>query len=431
MQQRRLWVGGVSGVVIVLLAASAWLAVDPGRATSTEGPHSIRLLLAEDPAHGMTVAWGLPTATTQYVRYWRTPGAETTVQAVAHAFPDYWYKSDTTNLCHAAEAVGQIYVVRLTGLASDTQYFYKVGSDVTGWSTPDSFRTAGTGFVTFTAYGDNYPGASSAANAARAAMGNPQFHLEAGDISYAGTFKPTHETWWTDWFAEQAPLVEDAVIVPVLGNHDLEGCQSDDSRYTNEIFPYPPGNTASRVSFRWGDVAVVGVRSIDESKPLRAGELSFLSAELDRHQDARWRVVMMHAGPYGTGANHGSACDVREQTESLFAEKNVDLVISGHDHSYERTYPIRNGITVFPEIPNHTPKGSGTTYVIAGTGGPLTFYPFTNPPDDDCSGIELVQYSADREQQFAHVRVTESAAGLHVQTIETGGAVIDEFWIDG
>lgn len=431
MHQRRLWVGGFSIAIVVTLVAGAWLGVGPGTAASTDGPHSIRLLLAEDPAHGMTLAWGLPTATSQFVRYWRVPGAETTVQAVAHAFPDYWSKSNTTGLCQAATAVGQIYVARLTGLLADTEYAYKVGSDTTGWSSPSAFRTAGTDYVTFTAYADNYPGPNSAANAQRAAAGNPQFHLEAGDISYAGTFKPTHETWWADWFAEQAPLTEGAVFVPVVGNHDLESCQNDDSRYTNEIFPFPPGNTASRVSFRWGDVAVVGVRSVSEGSPMRAGELSFLETELARHQDARWRVVFLHAGPYGTGADHGSACEVREQTESLFAEKNVDLVISGHEHSYERTYPIRNGITVFPEVPNHYVKGSGTTYVIAGTGGPLTFYPFTNPPDDDCTGIEQVQYSADREQQFAHVRVTESAAGLHVQTIETGGAVIDEFWIDG
>lgn len=68
------------------------------------------------------------------------------------------------------------------------------------------------------------------------------------------------------------------------------------------------------------------------------------SGELD------FTIVCMHAGLYTTGAaglgkDYKETCDLYEQLQSVFADNNVDLVMSGHDHVYSRTKVLdKNGV---------------------------------------------------------------------------------------
>jgi len=46
-----------------------------------------------------------------------------------------------------------------------------------------------------------------------------------------------------------------------------------------------------------------------------------------------------------SGACEDNASIFRAELEQLFYEEKVDLVITGHVHAYERTYPVYNGTT--------------------------------------------------------------------------------------
>jgi Icc-related predicted phosphoesterase len=62
-------------------------------------------------------------------------------------------------------------------------------------------------------------------------------------------------------------------------------------------------------------------------------------------------VMALHYPPYSSG-EHGSSPDVQGPISTLARRHGVELVLTGHDHDYERTRPI-----------------DGTTYVVTGSSG--------------------------------------------------------------
>jgi hypothetical protein len=64
--------------------------------------------------------------------------------------------------------------------------------------------------------------------------------------------------------------------------------------------------------------------------------------------DATWKIASLHPPPYSAG-RHGSSTSVRAAFEPLFDEYGVQLVLSGHDHDYQRSEPM-----------------AGTAYVVSG-----------------------------------------------------------------
>ncbi len=63
----------------------------------------------------------------------------------------------------------------------------------------------------------------------------------------------------------------------------------------------------------------------------------------------------------------------------LFDRYGVDLVINGHNHVFERTDPLRGGVSSpAPPGATITPATHGTTYITAGGGG-VNLYGFAAP----------------------------------------------------
>ena len=92
-------------------------------------------------------------------------------------------------------------------------------------------------------------------------------------------------------------------------------------------------------------------------------------------------VVGFHHCAYCTNLVHASDGGVRKHWGRLFDEFGVDLVVNGHNHSYERAHPIRAGepTTEAPKGATIEPAKHGTTYVTAGGGGQAA-YPTSVPP---------------------------------------------------
>ncbi len=123
-----------------------------------------------------------------------------------------------------------------------------------------------------------------------------------------------------------------AELLAVLGNHDVRAGHGDAQR------------SALGMPGRWwsqdlGQVLVVG---IDSNEPGNAQQLEFLEDSLAR-SDEEWKIVALHHPPYSAG-RHGSSEEVRRAFAHLFERYGVQLVLSGHDHDYQRSKPI-NGVT--------------------------------------------------------------------------------------
>ena len=51
-------------------------------------------------------------------------------------------------------------------------------------------------------------------------------------------------------------------------------------------------------------------------------------------------IVYGHSPMYSSNSYHGSEVELRTAVEQLYVDNGVDLVIAGHDHFYERTWPV-------------------------------------------------------------------------------------------
>jgi Calcineurin-like phosphoesterase len=59
-----------------------------------------------------------------------------------------------------------------------------------------------------------------------------------------------------------------------------------------------------------------------------------------------WKICFFHHPPYSSGETHGSAVLQREKLEPVFVKHGVNVVLSGHEHFYERIKP-QKGIQYF------------------------------------------------------------------------------------
>jgi len=136
-----------------------------------------------------------------------------------------------------------------------------------------------------------------------------------------------------------APILDrGAQLWPILGNHDV----MDGHAAANvEALGMPGPWYAEHLD----DLLFVGLDSND----LSAEQLSWLDSTLDG-SDATWKIVALHHPPYSAGYQ-GSDLEARRLVSPIAEHHGVQLVLSGHEHDYERSRPI-----------------NGVTYVVSGAG---------------------------------------------------------------
>lgn len=138
-------------------------------------------------------------------------------------------------------------------------------------------------------------------------------------------------------FRPFAPVLDHAPLYAVLGNHDVKDGHGDAQAAALGM----PGRWWAR---HLGDVLLIG---LDSTQPDDPDQLAWLERTL-RAATEPWRVVILHHPPYSAGYQ-GSDLDVRATFTPVFARYGVALVVSGHDHDYQRSVPLR-----------------GVTYVVSG-----------------------------------------------------------------
>jgi hypothetical protein len=302
----------------------------------------------------------------------------------------------------------------LTNLRADSEYQYQILLDGTpaGGST---LRTAPAGPIPFrfTAFGDQGTGDVPGSVLPTLAALKPRLHLLAGDICYAdqsglgGPGDTLLPALWDRWLDQNDPIASTIPWMAVPGNHEMEpgfGPQG----YAGLLARVAIGGdsplavpVASR--FRVGSVGFIGLDSNDVSYEIPANrqwtqgkQTAWLEETL-----ARWRstsagvdfiVAFMHASPYSMNEQHASEGGIRQAWVPLFDKYQVDLVISGHNHCYERSLPLR-GDVVTSHRTDVVESSTGTTYVTAGGGGANTGTRFITIPKTrlaTANGIEVV-----------------------------------------
>ena len=128
-----------------------------------------------------------------------------------------------------------------------------------------------------------------------------------------------------------------ARLLAIVGNHDVM-----DGHGPQQMAA--PGMPGLWWSTRMGDVLFVGLDSNEPENPTQKAWLEHTLATTD----ARWKIVALHHPPYSAGYQ-GSNLAARQAFGPLFVRYGVQLVLSGHEHDYQRSTVI-----------------GGVTYVVSG-----------------------------------------------------------------
>lgn len=169
-----------------------------------------------------------------------------------------------------------------------------------------------------------------------------------------------------------------------LGNHDVP-----DERY------YKPFNMNGERFYTF-KVASVRFFALD-SNYMDPAQLKWLETEL-KNSGSDWKIAYFHHPLYSSGGAHGSSTELRGLLEPLFVKYGVQVVLSGHDHSYERTKPQK-----------------GIYYFTVGSGGKLKRGNLRNS-DFKAAGFD---------QDCAFLLMEVSGDQLFFQAISRTGATVD------
>lgn len=252
----------------------------------------------------------------------------------------------------------------LTGLAAGREYVYRVRLNGEILKDATRFRTAAPGPFTFLAFGDSGTGgpAQSRLAALMMAREDPALVLHVGDLSQQeGTAAQLSATY----FGVYAPLLGRVPFYPAPGNHEY---YSDGAApYLSALAPptsgVPPADTGRYYSFDWGNAHFVSLDSSLLVNPTAADRmLNWLDRDLGRSTQY-WRIVYFHHPPYPAGHHLDDPLSevVRTRVVPILDRHNVHLVLSGHEHTYQRSLPLRAGVPVAP--------GAGAVYITTGGGG--------------------------------------------------------------
>ncbi|TLS44138.1 metallophosphoesterase family protein [Streptomyces montanus] len=443
---------------------------------SVVAPFGRHLAFGADPKTQMRISWQVPLAVKKpYARVGLRP--EDLSRKVDAEIRDL----HTPSLQGIRPAFEQYYVhAALDGLKPDTTYYYGVGHDDFDPASPrhrstiGSFRTAPANperFV-FTAFGDQGVGKDALTNDHVLLRQNPAFHLHAGDICYAettghGEKSDSYDPGFWDLFLKQNEVVAKSVPWMVTtGNHDMEAWYSPDgyggqvARWSLPDSGFDPHKAPGVYSFTYGNVGIVALDANDVSYEIPANlgytdgkQTKWLEkrlGELRAEKSVDFIVVFFHHCAYST-SRHASDGGVRAEWLPLFAKHQVDLVINGHNHAYERTDAIKNGQVGKP-VPigaSTNPTRDGIVYVTAGGGGKeLYSFPASVKDSyeghvDDRDSVESFHWTKSKNQreetvEWSRVRYTgfsflsvEAVGGaaprLKVSALAQNGKRIDHF----
>jgi hypothetical protein len=189
-------------------------------------------------------------------------------------------------------------------------------------------------------------------------------------------------------------------VFPAVGNHDYAnvGYLSASALGTN--FPYfnyfkaptagecggVSSNTEKYYSYNYGNVHFISLDSYGASTVVGGTMYNWLQADLQANQQ-KWIVCYWHHPPYSMGTHNSDTetemINMRQNIIPLLESYNVDLVLTGHSHTYERSYGIHghygleasfnssmitlagNGFPAF----NKDNGNIGTVYAVCGVSG--------------------------------------------------------------
>ncbi len=296
--------------------------------------------------------------------------------------------------------------VYLSGLDASTKYYYTIGStdsvlhgDAQNYFVTSAL-TGSTSAVRVWVTGD-FGNGSVEQVAVRDAYAqfahNEDTHLWLwlGDNAY---YTGTESEYQGNVFDKYPDQLKSIPLYPAIGNHDYGNAGYQTSSTLGLNFPYfsifnvpshgEAGGLASGTpkyySFNYANIHFIALDSYGSYNDTGSVMYRWLEQDLNANEQ-RWTIAYFHHPPYTKGSHNSDTetelVNMRQNIVPLLEKFDVDLVLSGHSHSNERTPLIRGhyglsqtfnpsmqienaGDTLFKSSPFR-----GTVYAVCGTAG--------------------------------------------------------------
>jgi Icc-related predicted phosphoesterase len=395
------------------------------------------------------------------------------------------YGTDKNNLNVSVNTATLVteHIMTLTNLMADTKYFYSVGTSLITLQgdTQNYFRTAPISSalydkpVRFWAVGDmakNTPQETAVINAFE--KHTDTTHIDGfillGDNAYESGHDAEYQTGFFNYY--QKSITKHIVLWPCLGNHDYANNYTKRTDYQVpyfDIFTNPQnaemGGLASNneryYSYNFGNVHFINLDSygLENVSGMYYGladtafspQVQWLKYDL-ANNNLPWVIVSFHHPPYCMGTHNsdieGDLSALRTKLNPILEKYNVDLVLSGHCHTYQRSNFIRNhfGIEATYDSSQHlvqnssgrydgsvnsclyiknnvSKKDSGVIYAVVGSGSAIPQLPFAQWPHN------AMQYSNYAQNGSLYVTVEGNELNAEWLSTDTAQVVKDRFTI--
>ena len=393
-------------IAVVLLGGSS-LASPPQQACQ---PDRIILNLTEDLATRMAVTWRTQTC------------ASTPMGQITEATEFTNLKENAKTVLGATETVqldehevAYHHSILFKSLNPDTLYAYRVGNGM-GWSEWNQFKTASKSFAPFKFinFGDPQNDIKSRCSrlfrmAYKTAPDASFWHFTGDLVDHSGNDWEWGELYYAmGWIPRTTPMI----LLP--GNHEYVAKKIGDktiyvlSPVWKPQFSLPENGpdyleeTAYFIDYQGVRFVMLnGNEKLDEQAEWLEGVLA--------QEPQRWTIAAIHQPYYSTGKRRDNP-DLRKLFIPLFDRYTVDLVLQGHDHTYGRTYKLRNGARV-------ADNKKGTVYVVSVSGPKV--YPFNKRYKD------LMAKSGSGRQLFQVISVEKNR--LRYEAFNAVGELYDSF----
>lgn len=174
--------------------------------------------------------------------------------------------------------------------------------------------------------------------------------------------------------------------------------------------------------------------------------LSWVEADLQSAQDARWKLVSFHHASFTAHWKHSDEQRMRILSP-IFERHGVKVVFSGHNHTYERSFPLRfepvpqsngkliaeNGhvdgkFTLDKEFDGTSKtRPDGVIYIVTGGGGARQKLMSEHPEGKTIALPPFTVTMVDNVHSFTCLDMT--AERLSIKQISEDGSVLDSFEI--
>ena len=369
-------------------------------------------LRAQDIIRGPYLQTGTPTEITIK---WRTSVA-------TDSEVDYGPTPNNLNQVVQSAALTTEHEVILAALQAESKYYYSVGTTTAVLAGGDDSHY----FVTSPVAGTARPtrlwvlGDSGTANSDAAAVRDAfgvysasrpaQLLLMLGDNAYQDGTDAEYQDAVFDMYPS---WLRNTVTWSTLGNHD--GHTADSATQTGpyyDIFALPTmgeagglgSGTEAYYSFDHGNIHFIVLESYETDRSPAGAMLTWAENDI-MVTTQEWIIAFWHHPPYTKGSHNsdteGQLIDMRQNALPILEDYGVDLVLTGHSHSYERSFLLdghyglsttllesmkkdggdgrEDGDGAYEKLLGQGTGNEGTVYAVAGSSGKISNAALNHP----------------------------------------------------